>query len=166
VLLEASSLKEGHRVSQIDYIKLREEIDSVSPGGMAGVLKKAGFVHVGIDPELHQREPESEAQRITWAALDTAWNLLRETAVRLALLELREQLTAQGFTDMPTDEDLFELAREEGEGATSYLDLAPQLGDDELVDIAGEGPYQVLEVLHEVAFAQASEGLGLALEEG
>jgi len=151
-------------MSGIDYAKLRDGIDWT--GDMDVVLKKAGFVHVGVDPSRHNEEPESEVQRLTWAALDTAWNLLRETAVRLALLELREQLTAQGFTDMPTDEDLFEQAREEGEGATSYLDLAPDGGDGIDVEMAGAGLYSVLEVLHEVAFAQASEGLGLALEEG
>lgn len=123
-------------------------------------------ITVAIDPSMHDRPPESQAQSITWETLDTAWNLLREAATRLALLELREQLTAQGFTDMPTDEELFELAREEGEGATSYLDLAPQFGDDAQVELAGSSLYRILGALHQVAFDQASEGLGMALAEG
>ena len=113
---------------------------------------------LAVDPSMHEGEPESEYQRIVWETLDTVWDVLRESAARLALLEVREQLTAQGFEDMPTDEELFGRARQEGEGATSYLDLAPDLGDGGLVDIAGEGLYGVLDMLTGVAFAQAREG--------
>lgn len=157
-------MKEGISVSQIDYFQLRNEIDSVAPDEMADILKKAGFVHVAIDPEMHEFEPSSDRQRLTWETLDTAWNLLRETAVRIALTEVREQLAEQGFTNMPTDEQLFERAREEGVGATSYLDLAPQTGDGGMADLAAEGLYGVLAMLSEAAYQEARTGMAAAQE--
>jgi len=121
---------------------------------------------LAVNPSMREgREPESEYQRIVWETLDTVWDVLRESAARLALLEVREQLTAQGFENMPTDEQLFEQVREEGEGATSYLDLAPDRGDSEVTDAAGECLYTALSLLRETALDQAIEGFDAATAE-
>jgi hypothetical protein len=153
-------------VSRIDYAQLRADLNAVHSDEAPNVLKKAGFLRVAVDPSMHEgKEPEPESQRIVWETLDTAWNLLRESATRLALLEVREQLTEQGFENMPTDEELFERAREEGEGATSYLDLAPDLGDSDVTDAAGQRLYGVLALLGDAALGQAMEGFEAAAAE-
>ena len=122
-------------------------------------------VTIQIDPELHGgKEPESDKQRALWETLDTVWNLMREGAVRVTLADIREQLTERGFTEMPSDEVLFEQTKASG-GPASYLDLAPNRGDTPLVDMAGEGLYGAFSLLAEQAMTDASEGLDLALEE-
>lgn len=119
-------------------------------------------ITVAIDPELHADQPENEAERIVWEALDTAWNLLRETAVRVTILELREQLAEAGFTNMRSDEELFAEATQPGadpDMAKSYLDLAP---DSKLAAVGLSG---VFEILVDQARIEASEGMGDTLDE-
>lgn len=123
---------------------------------------------LAIDPELHDgREPESEVQRITWEALDTAWKILREASVRVTLVDIRAQLKEQGFTEMPSDEEMFKAGRESGDpdAPTSYLDLAPRRGDGPAVELAGHSLLGVLQLLTDQAMLDASTGLGFAMEE-
>lgn len=123
---------------------------------------------LAIDPALHDgREPESEVQRITWETLDTVWNVLRESAVRLTLVEIRAQLKEQGFEQMPSDEAMFEAAKASGDpdAPKSYLDLAPQRGDGPAVELAGQGLLGAFQLLADQAMVDASEGLGFAMEE-
>lgn len=86
----------------------------------------ANAVPVEVDTERHTREPQDEGERISWAALDTTWNILREYAVRSVLQDIRDQAAEQGI-ELPTDEQLFEEGRKSGnpDAPTSYLDLAP-----------------------------------------
>ena len=123
---------------------------------------------LAIDPVLHDgREPESEVERVIWETLDTAWNVLRESAVRVTLLEIRAQLKEQGFEDMPSDEEMFELARQSGdpEAPTSYLDLAPRRGEGPAVEMAGQSLFTTFQLLADQAMLDASEALGFAMEE-
>lgn len=87
-------------------------------------------VTVEFDPELHTKvkfEDLDEPTRIAFAAMDTAYNVLRDAAVRVTLASLRTAQQEAG-EDFPLDEELFQQAKESGiEGApTSYRDLAPQ----------------------------------------
>lgn len=86
---------------------------------------------VEFDQSLHPSvKPEDleEPARLAFIGLDSAYNLLRETAVRVTLANIRMEAAEQGKT-LPSDEELFQEARESGvEGApTSYRDLAPSI---------------------------------------
>lgn len=113
-------------MTKINYTELREKIDSVAPDEMAKVLADAGFVHVAFDQERHPDidfNELDEATKVGFIALDTAYSILGEAAVKVVLAAIRE--SADG--DLPSDEELFEESRQSGiEGApTSYRDLAP-----------------------------------------
>lgn len=115
-------------------------------------------ITVAVDPKLHSREPDGEAERLTWAFLDTTWNLMREYAVRVTLAEIRSQAAERGDT-LPSDEELFKEARESGDpdAPTGYLDLAPENG------LSAAGLAGAFEVLAEQAFRDAAEGLGFTI---
>lgn len=119
------------------------------------------LVEVKLDPSLRSAKadpnPPTEAEAIVWPYLDTAYNLLREAAVRLVLHEVREQGREQGVDVVP-DEELFRQAKESGvEGApTSYMDLAP---DDELAAMSFHG---VFGLLVDLAARDAEQGLNQA----
>jgi len=120
-------------------------------------------ITVAIDPEQHGgAEPESEVARIVWETIDTAWNLLREGAVRTTMVALRE-----ANPELPSDEELFREAAESGvPGApTSYLDLAPNRGDGFEIGLASKAVRSVFEVLAERTMSDAIHGLGLDGEE-
>lgn len=74
-------------------------------------------VPVEIDPSLHDSPPNTPADYLLRAYLDTAYNLVREAAVRMTILSLREA----GFPMPETDEELFVLPG----GPSCYTDLAP-----------------------------------------
>lgn len=111
-------------------------------------------VEVKIDETVHERAPRDETEALIWATLDTAYNLLRETAVRLTLIEIREQGAEQGVA-VESDEELFRECRESGdpEAPTSYMDLAP---DNEL---AARGLYAAFGLLVDQAYEDARQGL-------
>jgi hypothetical protein len=104
------------------------------------------LVEVKLDPSLRAAQadpaPKTERAALAWPFLDTAYNLLREAAVRLALHEVRKQAAEQGFA-MPGDEELFAQAKESGElfAPTSYMDLAP---DDEMAALSFHGVFSIL----------------------
>lgn len=112
-------------------------------------------IEVKLDPSIHLRSPEGEFEEVSWAALDTAWNLLRETAVKLTLISLREQAAEQGVPFPATDEELFREAKEaEGDDAPDgYRDLAP---DNEL---AAAGLHAVLQVLLKDTWVEAQQAI-------
>lgn len=85
------------------------------------------LIAVQVDPSLHGRAPEPGVEAISWAALDTAWNLLRESAVRVTLQSLRNQAAEQGVPFPATDEALFQEARDSGDpdAPRNHLDLGP-----------------------------------------
>ena len=112
-------------------------------------------IEVKLDPSIHGRAPEGAQEEISWAALDTAWNLLRETAVQLTLQSMREQAAEQGIDFPATDDELFQEARDSGDpdAPTTYLDLAPEN------EMAAMGLHSVLQVLVQDAFKDAQNGL-------
>jgi hypothetical protein len=89
------------------------------------------FIEVKTDTD---NVANDELERLAYSALDTAWNLLNEYAVRVTLQELREEAEEAGFTDYPSDEQLFAdaLASLDPEAPTSYRDLYPGNLDDRL----------------------------------
>lgn len=117
------------------------------------------MIELKLDPSLRAAKadptPPTATEALIWPYLDTAYNLLREAAVRLVLHEIRQQAAEQGQTVEP-DEELFRQARESGvEGApTSYMDLAP---DGELPAMSFHG---VFGLLVDMAAADAEQGLG------
>lgn len=117
-------------------------------------------VKVEFDPSLHPSvnfdELDAES-KIAFAALDTAYNLLRESAVRVVLMSIRTEAAKQGTPITVTDEELFKLAEESGvEGVpTSYRDLAPN------VELAALSLHSAFELLVEAAAVEAEEGLAL-----
>lgn len=91
---------------------------------------RAGHVEVKLDPSLRAAKedpaPQTDDEKSAWPLLDTAYNMIREAAVRVTLNEIRRQSVEQGV-DVGTDEELFRQAAASGiPGApTSYADLAP-----------------------------------------
>lgn len=77
---------------------------------------------------------DTELERLAYSALDTAWNLLNEYAVRVTLQELREEAVKVGVTDFPSDEKLFEdaIASGDPDAPKSYRDLYPGVLSDRL----------------------------------
>lgn len=112
---------------------------------------------VEFDQSLHplvKPEDLDELARLSFAGLDSAYNLLRETAVRVTLASIRAEAAEQGQT-LPSDEELFRLAEESGvEGApTSYRELAPY--DSRSAYLLN----QAFELLLVVATEEAVEGM-------
>ena len=115
-------------------------------------------VLVEVDPALHPEAPATDIERLNWEALDTAWKLLRDFAVRITLAEVRAQARAQGI-DFPEDEELFRLNVESGDvfAAAEYLDLAPASPE------AARFLAQSFGLLQNTAFEEASEGMNFAV---
>lgn len=80
-----------------------------------------GSIEIKIDLEMHpdQEAPTTEARRIEWAYLDTAYKLVRIAAVRTIFADVREQLVEAGLPPR-TDKEMLAGA---GEGV-DYIDLA------------------------------------------
>lgn len=121
--------------------------DSVPLNLVVEAVKDA--VVVELDPKYHPHDPEDATEALVWAALDTAWNILGEAAVKSILLQIREQSAELGF-EMPPDDEIFRLASEDGDpdAPTCYRDLIPEsvvaanlIGRafQILVDLAGNG---------------------------
>jgi hypothetical protein len=86
-------------------------------------------VTVEVDPEIHTNPPKSGIQETVWAHLDTAYNLIREAAVRAVIDDMRRESQKQGLPFPDTDEELFQAAEAEGEvlgmeAPKGYRDLA------------------------------------------
>ena len=114
-------------------------------------------VKVEFDQSLHPSvkfEELDESAKLAFAGMDTAYNLLRVTAVRVTLQSIRDEAAEQGQT-LPSDEELFKAAKESGiEGApTSYMDLAPA------VTQAAMALHEAFEYLVVVAAEEAVEGM-------
>ena len=129
--------------------------DDLTPSPTEGHPVTVRTIEVKVDEKLHSRNPEPGTEEISWSALDTAWNLLRETAVRLVLHDLRTQATEQGLDFPATDEELFQAARDSGDpdAPTSYLDLAPD------TEIAAMGLHSALQVLAQEASRECGQAL-------
>lgn len=116
------------------------------------------LVEVRLHPELRQASedptPKTDEDKAVWPLLDTAYQLVREAAVRAVFVEIRKQAAEQGVT-LGDDDTLIRESRESGvEGApTSVMDLAP-----DHPAIAGLF-HQVFEGLFELAMLDAVEGL-------
>lgn len=106
-------------------------------------------VTVEVDLPIHKRPPQDGYEKIAWAALDTAWNLLREYAVRAVLAEMRELAEEDGIP-FPSDEEL--LSREGG--PRTYLDMAVNPED---AGQALDAAFRIL--IAETVFA-LTEGIG------
>lgn len=86
-------------------------------------------VTVSVDPKMHTRVPSNPGQEIVWAYLDTAYNLLREAAVRLTIQDMRDSAAELGLPFPETDQEVFESMAAQGakydiEPPKNYLDLA------------------------------------------
>lgn len=101
---------------------------------------------------------DTELERLAYSALDTAWNLLNEYAVRVTLQELREESVKAGVTDFPSDAKLFADAIESGDpdAPTSYRDLYPGNLDDRL---ALSGLFASLLIAAAEAVGQSAEDI-------
>ena len=124
-------------------------------------------VTVEIDSELHGgKEPKDEVQRLTWEILDTAWNLLREGAVRVTIAELKAQFTEQGVEFNDADEIFAKNADSDDPGdAKSYMDLALQKGDGMATELAEMGLASAFEVLAQQTFVDAAHAMGFSVGE-
>lgn len=115
-------------------------------------------IELKYDPALHngKKRPSTPDEELIYPYLDTAYNLLREAAVRLVFQEIRDQGAEQGIS-VGTDEELFAESAASGvPGApTTYMDLAPDN------DMASLGFFTAFEVLAAQALEDASEGLRL-----
>lgn len=110
----------------------------------------AKIVEVKIDEKVHPNPPQDEASQLVWAALDTAYNLLRETAAEVTFMEVRKQAKEQGF-EYPDEAVMFAQAAERG--IRGWYDLAPDH------PLAIEGIKSVFDVLAMVAMQEAEEGI-------
>lgn len=120
---------------------------------------------LAVVPEFHDgKQPEDETDRITWETLDTVWNILRESAVRITLKDIRAKLEAAGFDGMPSDDELFAKAATDPDPdlPKNYLELAPDMDDSPVVDLAAQGLFAAFRVLVDQTYADAVEGLGMA----
>jgi hypothetical protein len=112
-------------------------------------------VTVEFDQSMHPSinyDELSEADKLAFSVLDTAYKLLREYAVRVTLAGVRDAVGEVGQT-LPSDEEMFRLAREsdDPEAPKGYLDLAP----DE--DLAAMGVHAAFTVLVDAAADEATE---------
>lgn len=108
-------------------------------------------IELKLDPSLRKgKEPANEFEKLLYPYLDTAYNLLREAAVRATLKSIRDQAASQGV-DLPSDDETF--AKTAAEGISSYMDLAP----DNLQ--AAATFYETFELLTEQAYSDATEGM-------
>lgn len=81
-------------------------------------------VKIEIDPDLHHREPVDDRERMVWATLDTAWNLLREQALHMTIKAVRDSVKMAGGNP-PSDEEIFESLRGRPDAPQSYREMAP-----------------------------------------
>lgn len=116
-------------------------------------------IPVEIDASMHEGQPEDAQAAVVWAALDTAYNLLRDTAVEVVLMDIRKQAAEQGH-NVPEDVLLFMNSGLGESGIKGYRDLAPDH------PLAAEGIMRVFEVLHKVCSQEAQAGINQAKEEG
>lgn len=79
-------------------------------------------IRIEIDETVHPDPPEDEVERITWAHLDTALNVMRAGVARLVLLSARESAKAAG-EEFPGEEELLKAITEEGERPARIHDL-------------------------------------------
>lgn len=80
------------------------------------------------------REPDTLSTALSWAALDTAWNLLREMAVRVVFTQIREAAERKGVEWPATDQEVLERIKvaHDLDKVPSYLDLA--VGDPDKLE--------------------------------
>jgi hypothetical protein len=123
-------------------------------------------VEVKINPELHSRAPEDQQEALTWAVLDTVWDLLREYAVRTTLQKAREAAREAGAEFPDDDEQVFlDAQAEHGDDAPkNHLDLAP---DCQTAAMALAAAFQHLEyeTLNEAQEAGAQQEAADALKQ-
>lgn len=118
-------------------------------------------VEIKLHPELRSAmedpAPKTDEDKAVWPLLDTAYQLVREAAVRAVFVEIRKQAAQQGVT-LGTDEELIEQSLASGvEGAPkSVMDLAP---DHPMV---ADAFHSAFEGLFELAMADAVAGLNQA----
>lgn len=113
-------------------------------------MTEARVVPVEIDATLHTSSPDPEAAE-TWAVLDTAYNLLRDHAVKETIKQMRAQALEDGHS-FPEDELIF--AQSAALGVSGYRDLA--VNDP----LAARGLMAVYEVLVKVTVENANDALG------
>lgn len=133
-------------------------VDPDDPNGsvsLAAVLKLVeNAVAVEVDPTIHRRLP-AENERESWAALDTAWNLLREVAVKLVIMSMREQAAEQGVPFPATDLEMFEegVADDPENAPRTYSDLAAES------PLAATGLHAVLSTLVDETMTMAAAAI-------
>lgn len=81
-------------------------------------------VKIEIDSTMHARGPENEQERMIWAILDTAWNLLREGALHSTIYAVRKSIEDAGATTL-TDEQIFESLKDNPDAPRNYREMAP-----------------------------------------
>lgn len=90
-----------------------------------------------IDPSYHDRAPENAQEDLVWPVMDTVWNLLRETAAKVALLDIREALAVENpEIEVPDEKVLFAHLDKTcpcGRDTHGWLDVSP---DNEMLAAA------------------------------
>lgn len=83
------------------------------------------LIEVKVDPERHDRAPENDVERLSWAATDTAIRILAEYAARAVMADIRAQAADRGGY-VPSDGELFQAAIDSGDpdAPKDYYDLA------------------------------------------
>lgn len=121
-------------------------------------------VEIKLHPELRAAmadpTPKTDEDKVVWPLLDTAYQLVREAAVRAVFVEIRKQAAEQGVT-LGTDEELIQQSLDSGvEGAPkTVMDLAP---DHPMV---ADAFHSAFEGLFALAMQDAVQGLNEVREE-
>ncbi len=103
----------------MNNVTLREDIWSAPASELSAILARAGYRLIEIDDRHHDgRQPDGESQAIMWRHLDTAYQILREGALRYAL-EKAQDLLSERAPDGLAEET-----------------VAAMIGDDSLPDNA------------------------------
>lgn len=114
---------------------------------------------VKMDRDWHPNGVESKAAELHFAALDTAYKLLSEYAVRVAMESIRTAVNAIGG-HMGSDAEVFAESADSGldNAARSYTDLAPH-------DMAAAGQIaHAFETLIDQVVSKLAANLGLIIE--
>lgn len=86
-------------------------------------------VTIKLDPAYHDRAPENAQEDLLWPVMDTVWNLLREVAGKIALLDIKDQIAKEHpEVEVPSEEVLFSHLNRNcpcGNQEHGWLDVAP-----------------------------------------
>jgi hypothetical protein len=119
-------------------------------------------VNVEVEAGTRTREPENDIEREAWAAVDSAWSLLRESAVRSVMLAYKEAAALNGDPNFSDPDRWLADAQAGGSDVESLAELAPDHTESPLLHA---GLAAVFAGLVREVQSYAAEGFALAKEE-